>query len=186
MSWVGWLITKNSESFVLFAENSQILVKFSVIPILLIFMYPVALNLLVNNQLNSSSNSTHHCGTCVIVTHKWKNPTTISYIMCYFLGGQVNFHCTYDYLTNMFIFLLELFFKIMPLFYVPTQTFIAIHVCIISLNDEAKCKNKFLLETLLHLNNNIFFIIPFILFCSSHLIAIIEINICIHVTRNGF
>ena len=26
-------------------------------------MYLVALNLLVNNQLNSSSNSTHHCGT---------------------------------------------------------------------------------------------------------------------------
>ena len=50
---------------------------------------------------------------------------------------------------------------------------------------QKKCKNKFLLETLLHLNNNIFFIIPFILFCSSHLIAIIEINICIHVTRIG-
>ena len=53
MSWVGCLL-KDSEIFVLFAENSQILLKISVIPILLTFMYLVALNLLVNNQLNSS------------------------------------------------------------------------------------------------------------------------------------
>ena len=62
MSWVGYLL-KDSVLFVLFAENSQILLKISVIPILLAFIYLVALYLLVNNQLNSSSNSTHHCGT---------------------------------------------------------------------------------------------------------------------------
>ena len=53
MSWVGCLL-KDSELFILFAENSQILLKISVIPILLTFIYLVALNLLVNNQLNSS------------------------------------------------------------------------------------------------------------------------------------
>ena len=53
MSWVGCLLT----------ENSQILLKISVIPIFLTFIYLVALNLSVKNQLNSSSNSTHHCGT---------------------------------------------------------------------------------------------------------------------------
>ena len=51
--WVGCLL-KDSELFTLLAENSQILLKISVIPILLIFMYLVALNLLVNNQLYSS------------------------------------------------------------------------------------------------------------------------------------
>ena len=61
MSWVGCLITE-AELFILFAEDSQILLKISVIPILLTFMYLVALNLSVNNQFNSSSNSTHHCG----------------------------------------------------------------------------------------------------------------------------
>ena len=53
MSWVGYLL-KDSEAFILFSENSQILVKISDIPILLTFMYLVVLNLLVNNQLNSS------------------------------------------------------------------------------------------------------------------------------------
>ena len=53
MSWVGCLL-KDSELFVLSAENSQILLKISVIHILLTFLYLVALNLLVNNQLNSS------------------------------------------------------------------------------------------------------------------------------------
>ena len=62
MSWVGCLL-KDSELFILFAENSQILLKIFVIPILLTFIYLVALNLLVNNQLKSSSNSTHHCVT---------------------------------------------------------------------------------------------------------------------------
>ena len=55
MSCVGCLL-KGSELFVLFAENRQILLKFSVIPILLTLMYLLALNLLVNNQLNSSLN----------------------------------------------------------------------------------------------------------------------------------
>ena len=62
MSWVGCLL-KDSELFILLAENGQIFLKISVIPILLTFMYLVALNLLVNKQLNSLSNSTHHCGT---------------------------------------------------------------------------------------------------------------------------
>ena len=45
MSWVGALL-KDSELFVLFAENSQILLKISIISIILTFMYLVALNLL--------------------------------------------------------------------------------------------------------------------------------------------
>ena len=53
MSWVGSLL-KDSELFILFLENSQILLNFFVIPILLTFVYLVALNLLVYNQLNSS------------------------------------------------------------------------------------------------------------------------------------
>ena len=55
MSWVGCLLT-DSELFMLYMqlENSQILLKISVIPIPLTFMHLVALNLVVNNQLNSS------------------------------------------------------------------------------------------------------------------------------------
>ena len=49
---LSWLFTNKIQS--LFAENSQILLKISVIPSLLTFIYLVALNLLVNNQLNSS------------------------------------------------------------------------------------------------------------------------------------
>ena len=56
MSWDGCLL-KDSEFFVFFAENSQILLKISVIPFLLTFMYLVALNMFVNNQLNSLTNS---------------------------------------------------------------------------------------------------------------------------------
>ena len=52
MSWVGCLL-KDSELFILFVENSQILLEFSVFPILLTFIYLVAIDLLVNNQLNS-------------------------------------------------------------------------------------------------------------------------------------
>ena len=44
------------QSLFLFAENSQILLKISVIPILLNLMYLLALDLLVNNQLNSLLN----------------------------------------------------------------------------------------------------------------------------------
>ena len=52
---MSWLFTlKDSELFILFAENSQICLKISVISILVTFIYLVALNLLVNNQLNSS------------------------------------------------------------------------------------------------------------------------------------
>ena len=53
MSQVGCLLTR-LEPFILFAENRQILLKIYVIPILLTFMYLVALNLLVNNHFNSS------------------------------------------------------------------------------------------------------------------------------------
>ena len=68
MSWVGCLL-KDSELFILFPANSQILLKISVIPILLIFMYLVVLNLLVNNQLNSSANSPHRRTQLIIVAH---------------------------------------------------------------------------------------------------------------------
>ena len=57
---LSWLSLKDSELFILFEGNSQILLKISVIPILLTFIYLVALSLLVNNQLNSLFNSTHH------------------------------------------------------------------------------------------------------------------------------
>ena len=40
MRWVGCLL-KNIELFILFSENSQILLKISVIPILLTFIYLV-------------------------------------------------------------------------------------------------------------------------------------------------
>ena len=53
-------LLKDSETFILFAENSPILLKIYVILILLTFIHLVALNLLVNNQIKSSSNSTHH------------------------------------------------------------------------------------------------------------------------------
>ena len=43
----------DSEVFILFAKNSQILLKISVIPFLLTFIYVVAL-ICVNTQLNSS------------------------------------------------------------------------------------------------------------------------------------
>ena len=54
---LNWLFTKRFRAFILFAENR---LKNSVIPLLLTFIYLVALNLLVKNQLNSSYNSTHH------------------------------------------------------------------------------------------------------------------------------
>ena len=55
MGRIGCL-QKDSELFVLFAENSQIL-KISVIPIVLTFICLVALNLLVNKQLIVQLNS---------------------------------------------------------------------------------------------------------------------------------
>jgi hypothetical protein len=63
------VLLEDSELFILLAENSQTLLKIPVIPILLTFMYLVALNLLVNNQLNSSSNSTHRPTQLIIVAH---------------------------------------------------------------------------------------------------------------------
>ena len=52
MILVGCLL-KDSELFGLIAENSQILLKIYVVPILLNFIYLVALIFLVNNQFNS-------------------------------------------------------------------------------------------------------------------------------------
>ena len=62
LSWF-MVVYQISELFILFAENRQIILKMSVIPIVLTFMYLVALNLLVNNQLNSSLR--HIIGTMV-------------------------------------------------------------------------------------------------------------------------
>ena len=53
MRW-GGCSQNDSELYMVFAENSQILLKISVILILLTFICLVSLNLLVNNQLNSS------------------------------------------------------------------------------------------------------------------------------------
>ena len=64
---LGWLFTKEFKVFfILLTENSWILLKVSVIPIpiLLSFIHLVALNLLVNNQLNSSLRH-------IIVTFFW-------------------------------------------------------------------------------------------------------------------
>ncbi len=62
MSWVGCL-QKDSELFVLFAENGEILLKISVVPILLTFVVLVALNLL-GNQLIDVSNSNAKDSIC--------------------------------------------------------------------------------------------------------------------------
>ena len=50
MSWVGCLLT-DSDIFILFAENSQILLKISVIPILLTLMYVSGSTKFVSKQL---------------------------------------------------------------------------------------------------------------------------------------
>ena len=50
MCWVSSLL-KDSELLILFAEISQIILNISFIPIPLTFIYLVALNLSVNNQL---------------------------------------------------------------------------------------------------------------------------------------
>ena len=67
ISWVG------SEIFILFAENSQILFKISVISIPLTFIYMVALNLLVNNQLKSKGTqliiAAHDCQNTLCCAH---------------------------------------------------------------------------------------------------------------------
>ena len=82
MSWVDCLL-KYSELFILFAEKIQILLKISVIPIHLTFIYLVALNLLVNNQLNSSSNSSlrHIIVTIVCSIVLFWNSALINYTL---------------------------------------------------------------------------------------------------------
>ena len=73
---LSWLFTiKDSALFVLFAENSEILLKISVIPILLTFMYLSALNLLVDNQLNWLSNYSRT--QLVIMAHNCHNSNDI-------------------------------------------------------------------------------------------------------------
>ena len=44
---LSWLLTKRFRAFIAYAENSQILLKISVIPILLTFIYLITFNLLV-------------------------------------------------------------------------------------------------------------------------------------------
>ena len=58
MSWVGCLLT-DLELLILFAENSQILLKISVFPIFLTFMYLVALNLSKPTQLINVAEISH-------------------------------------------------------------------------------------------------------------------------------
>ena len=85
MSWVEYL-QKDSELFNLFAENSQIVLKISVIPILLTFIYLVILNLLVNNQLNSSLRH-------IIVTHLISSAEGLGmyYVLYVYLEGFLNY-----------------------------------------------------------------------------------------------
>ena len=71
MCWVGCLVT-DSDLFILFAENSQILLKISVIPILLTVIYLVALNLLINN----------HSWTQQIIVAEIRHNTVLIYILC--------------------------------------------------------------------------------------------------------
>ena len=51
MTWVGCLLKDLEFFFILFEENSQILRKISVTPVLLIFIYLVALNARLYLQL---------------------------------------------------------------------------------------------------------------------------------------
>ena len=68
MSWVGCL-RKDSELFTLFTENSQIILRISDIPILLTFMYLIALESV--GKTNSTHRPTqlfiaaHNCHTCL-------------------------------------------------------------------------------------------------------------------------
>ena len=56
---LSWLFTKRFRAFYLICWKKYLILNIFVIPIFLTFIYLVLLNLLVNNQLNSSSNSTH-------------------------------------------------------------------------------------------------------------------------------
>ena len=51
MTWVGCLLKDLEFFFILFEENSQILLKISVTPVLLTFIYLVALNARLYLQL---------------------------------------------------------------------------------------------------------------------------------------
>jgi hypothetical protein len=79
MSWVGCLL-KDSELFILFVWNIQIHLKISVIPILLTFSYLVTLNLLLNNQLNSSLQ--HIIVTLCVSSTKQKYKTGVHCFYC--------------------------------------------------------------------------------------------------------
>ena len=60
MSWVGRLL-KDSEIFILFADNNQILLKISVIPILLTFVYLVFSTWFVSKQPTQLIIAAHNC-----------------------------------------------------------------------------------------------------------------------------
>ena len=72
MSWLGCLLTDLKLS-ILFVENSQILLKISVVPIVLTFIFMVALNLLVNKQTQLII-VTHNCHIDVPPVDCWKTP----------------------------------------------------------------------------------------------------------------
>ena len=66
MSYVGCLLTGSKIFLILFAENSHIFRKTSVIPILLTFMYLVGLNLLVKTTTHRPTQlviAAHNCHT---------------------------------------------------------------------------------------------------------------------------
>ena len=99
MSWVDCLLN-DSELFVLFAGNIQILLKISVIPILITLIFLVALNLLVNNQLNSSL---QHIIVTFIFLHMKINWKHLSRFSCLYLHN-VSF-VQYDVVSvNIWVF----------------------------------------------------------------------------------
>ena len=67
MSWIGCLL-KDAELFILFAENSQILLKILVITILLTFIYLVAL---VSKQPTQLIIAAHNCHTAYQIMFLW-------------------------------------------------------------------------------------------------------------------
>ena len=75
MSWVGCLL-KNSELFILFAENSQILLKISVVPILLTGFILVALESVIKQltQLIVQLNSLLRQIIDSKIIHSWLQP----------------------------------------------------------------------------------------------------------------
>ena len=97
MSWVRrWnelvvtCLLKDSKLFILFAKNSQILLKISVMPILVTLIFLVALNLLVNNQLNSSFNSSlRHIIVTKFFTQSWRilEPSTYQAMQPVFMAS---------------------------------------------------------------------------------------------------